>query len=321
MDRGSIASRVKTQQPWQAGYRELFAALIEGCGGGSVLPASASLWPATVVGASVARLSRRSYPSRIAPPQRHGYNDAQDPAYRARTAVSTFHLAPKPPDYGRVCVARPASGMHDLSDAPAVHKLRLHTPIRAERQGFHILELRQRRRNTDTSQALADAGEDDGSLSRTRTCDKSINSRLLYQLSYQGMHCGVSRIASLLPLAKPRFRPDDIRCNGEPIADFAGKRLRSQEDLCYSRAPPVDHGASEASWRSGYAEDCKSLHPGSIPGEASITNPALCLTWAKGPDATKTATPTSKPRRWILSRIVCSTAHTRVAPPDGFRRP
>ena len=25
-----------------------------------------------------------------------------------------------------------------------------------------------------------------------------------------------------------------------------------------------------ASWRSGYAEDCKSLHPGSIPGEASI---------------------------------------------------
>ena len=28
-------------------------------------------------------------------------------------------------------------------------------------------------------------------------------------------------------------------------------------------------GLSEASWRSGYAEDCKSLHPGSIPGEAS----------------------------------------------------
>jgi hypothetical protein len=27
--------------------------------------------------------------------------------------------------------------------------------------------------------------------------------------------------------------------------------------------------SSPASWRSGYAEDCKSLHPGSIPGEAS----------------------------------------------------
>src|SRR5690348_1353511 len=28
-----------------------------------------------------------------------------------------------------------------------------------------------------------------------------------------------------------------------------------------------------ASWRSGYAEDCKSLHPGSIPGEASTFLP------------------------------------------------
>jgi hypothetical protein len=27
--------------------------------------------------------------------------------------------------------------------------------------------------------------------------------------------------------------------------------------------------ACEASWRSGDAEDCKSLYPGSIPGEAS----------------------------------------------------
>lgn len=35
--------------------------------------------------------------------------------------------------------------------------------------------------------------------------------------------------------------------------------------------PARDHiAAAEASWRSGYAEDCKSLHPGSIPGEASI---------------------------------------------------
>ena len=32
----------------------------------------------------------------------------------------------------------------------------------------------------------------------------------------------------------------------------------------------VDARSGEASWRSGYAEDCKSLHPGSIPGEASI---------------------------------------------------
>jgi hypothetical protein len=29
--------------------------------------------------------------------------------------------------------------------------------------------------------------------------------------------------------------------------------------------------AAEASWRNGYAEDCKSFYPGSIPGEASTT--------------------------------------------------
>ena len=39
-----------------------------------------------------------------------------------------------------------------------------------------------------------------------------------------------------------------------------------------------------ASWRSGYAEDCKSLHPGSIPGEASISSkmiydPDMSLMW------------------------------------------
>jgi hypothetical protein len=33
--------------------------------------------------------------------------------------------------------------------------------------------------------------------------------------------------------------------------------------------------AAEASWRSGYAEDCKSLHPGSIPGEASNFSPQI----------------------------------------------
>jgi hypothetical protein len=46
-----------------------------------------------------------------------------------------------------------------------------------------------------------------GSLSRTRTCDRSINSRLLYQLSYQGSGaaqrpCGSAHIASLPALCK-----------------------------------------------------------------------------------------------------------------------
>ncbi len=39
--------------------------------------------------------------------------------------------------------------------------------------------------------------------------------------------------------------------------------------FCYRPAVAATRGSSPASWRSGYAEDCKSLHPGSIPGEAS----------------------------------------------------
>ena len=40
--------------------------------------------------------------------------------------------------------------------------------------------------------------------------------------------------------------------------------------LSERHAPLFGGGVATASWRSGYAEDCKSLHPGSIPGEASI---------------------------------------------------
>src|SRR5208283_882296 len=49
-------------------------------------------------------------------------------------------------------------------------------------------------------------------------------------------------------------------------------RLLQRGAACCYRRPAHDAFASpgvEASWRSGYAEDCKSLHPGSIPGEAS----------------------------------------------------
>ena len=54
----------------------------------------------------------------------------------------------------------------------------------------------------------------------------------------------------------------------------------SPEKSANSDATRVDGGAKveelrglhaiEARWRSGDAEDCKSLHPGSIPGRASI---------------------------------------------------
>ncbi len=39
----------------------------------------------------------------------------------------------------------------------------------------------------------------------------------------------------------------------------------------------ISYFAVEASWRSGYAEDCKSLHPGSIPGEASSNKSSIYL--------------------------------------------
>jgi hypothetical protein len=51
-------------------------------------------------------------------------------------------------------------------------------------------------------------------------------------------------------------------------------RCLLQGSVARPRAPLLDIARSRkrehtASWRSGYAEDCKSLHPGSIPGEAS----------------------------------------------------
>ena len=48
--------------------------------------------------------------------------------------------------------------------------------------------------------------------------------------------------------------------------------------LLEARLQPGQTRAGEASWRSGYAEDCKSLHPGSIPGEASKANVLLSVT-------------------------------------------
>ena len=53
--------------------------------------------------------------------------------------------------------------------------------------------------------------------------------------------------------------------SGDEHAPCAASILR-----LFASRPVIDR--HEASWRSGYAEDCKSLHPGSIPGEASIPN-------------------------------------------------
>jgi hypothetical protein len=52
---------------------------------------------------------------------------------------------------------------------------------------------------------------------------------------------------------------------------FRISRLRFVKACGYRVTVPAccNAGDTRASWRSGYAEDCKSLHPGSIPGEAS----------------------------------------------------
>lgn len=61
--------------------------------------------------------------------------------------------------------------------------------------------------------------------------------------------------------------PDAVRTDARKPFGMQGGRLTA-----FSPQPigtGWNAGSNEASWRSGYAEDCKSLHPGSIPGEAS----------------------------------------------------
>jgi hypothetical protein len=61
--------------------------------------------------------------------------------------------------------------------------------------------------------------------------------------------------------------PDAVRTDARKPFGMHGGRLTA-----FSPQPigtGWNAGSNEASWRSGYAEDCKSLHPGSIPGEAS----------------------------------------------------
>jgi protein-L-isoaspartate(D-aspartate) O-methyltransferase len=60
----------------------------------------------------------------------------------------------------------------------------------------------------------------------------------------------------------------------QPVAareNRRSERLRGPCARVYRRPSALGRAAAlAASWRNGYAEDCKSLHPGSIPGEASI---------------------------------------------------
>jgi hypothetical protein len=77
------------------------------------------------------------------------------------------------------------------------------------------------------------------------------------------------RIPTPLRLRNPfRKRSTGI---ASPIIIPRGWRLQRAPACGYRRPSGPRCGVLpwKASWRSGYAEDCKSLHPGSIPGEAS----------------------------------------------------
>jgi hypothetical protein len=78
-------------------------------------------------------------------------------------------------------------------------------------------------------------------------------------------------------------RPDPVPRSSDPEAGgraskrsaMLGAQIRRQAATfgCPIRSQPLSRCAGlrrTASWRSGYAEDCKSLHGGSIPSEASI---------------------------------------------------
>ncbi len=58
----------------------------------------------------------------------------------------------------------------------------------------------------------------------------------------------------------------------DPTANFSATAVDAGGKTTQLRA---SH-ASEARWRSGDAEDCKSLHPGSIPGRASTFQLRAC---------------------------------------------
>ena len=83
--------------------------------------------------------------------------------------------------------------------------------------------------------------------------------------------CGARRLA---PAAAKALHVEKLAQGGDPglRGDNSGQGMRRGRLTAFSPQPigtGWNAGSNEASWRSGYAEDCKSLHPGSIPGEAS----------------------------------------------------
>jgi len=69
----------------------------------------------------------------------------------------------------------------------------------------------------------------------------------------------ISKVKEVLTKLVAQVHPHHAIVNGFLHAEEV---VVSPDTIHYKPRP-------KASWRSGYAEDCKSLHPGSIPGEAS----------------------------------------------------
>ena len=89
-------------------------------------------------------------------------------------------------------------------------------------------------------------------------------SRVWVKIGLVGDRRSISGAAAAAPFALA-----DAEANCRQRCEIGA--LPARRETCYSRALRRERRPGTASWRSGYAEDCKSLHPGSIPGEASNT--------------------------------------------------
>ena len=126
-------------------------------------------------------------------------------------------------------------------------------------------------------QALASPSEtgrhgQGGSGGRIRTYDQRINSPLRYRCATPEHHLV---LADGQP-GPPLYQRGGSHISRVPeVASTLGKLHPSQDGCSFHgrsamEHPPRERCARMASWRSGYAEDCKSLYGGSIPSEASI---------------------------------------------------
>ena len=73
------------------------------------------------------------------------------------------------------------------------------------------------------------------------------------------------------PMSSPRWRPDWTASarRSKPLQPTRRPRRRGTSRHCHAETTHDTCSSRGATWRSGDAADCKSAHPGSIPGVAS----------------------------------------------------